>query len=89
MVTWFNEAKKVLNCPQNLGTTMKKMKHLVDRMNHNTEGYLPRDLLTKFSHIRVNLIPFPTLGEKGICSSVSVAVNHISALHVDKDFFPI
>ena len=37
--------------------------------------------------MRDQFCPFPTLGMKGICSSVSVASNHLSALHVGKVFF--
>ena len=64
-----------------------KFHHLLKRINNACAEYLPRDLLTKFSQVRDQFCPFPTLGEKGICSSVSVASNHLSALHVDKDFF--
>ena len=49
--------------------------------------YLERSLVTKFCEVRDKVSPFHTLSSNGTSCAMSVAVNHISAVHIDKDFF--
>ena len=49
--------------------------------------FLPHTMVKNFSLLRDEISPFDTLGGNGTSSAMSVAVDHISALHVDKDFF--
>ena len=65
----------------------KRFNHMLKRIDRACEGFFPRQLISKFCHLRDKLCPFPTLMKKGFSCSVSVAVDHISAVHVDKDFF--
>ena len=64
-----------------------EMIQLCKRINHSCSSYVPSSLLTKFADVRDSIITFPTMSELGTTCSVSVAVDHISAVHTDKDFF--
>ena len=64
-----------------------KIRHLSHRVQDVGDRFIPRDMLKKFCELRDTVMPFPTLTTGGTSCSVSVAVDHISALHTDQDFF--
>ena len=65
----------------------KKLNHMLKRIDNACSAFFPPGLLLKFRRVCDEICPFPTLRENGFSCSVSVAVDHISAVHVDKDFF--
>ena len=68
-------------------TFQKRMLNFIKRVELAAEPFIPGHLMKQYCDVRDRVCPFPTAVENGITCAVSVAVDHISSLHIDNDFF--